>query len=74
MGQVSIHEDHKVASAFAETVNVGTTKTKFTWSGMELDLIDAIDFLQVLDNILSSIRRVIVDDHNFHVDFTAREL
>lgn len=74
MGQVSIHEDYEVASAFAEAVNVGATETKFTWSGMELNLIDAIDFLQVLDNILSSIRRVVVDDHNFHVDFTAREL
>ena len=67
MWKICIHQDDIVARAGSESLDVGASEAKFTRACMQLKLV-AINFLQLLDDVLGSIGWVIVYNHNFHVD------
>ena len=69
MTQVGIHEHDVVVSAPVETVNIRGAEAQLAGSRSEDNFVRSVDFLQVLDSFLSAIRRVIVDDDDFHGNF-----
>jgi hypothetical protein len=53
-----------------EAVDVGCAKTKFAGAGAELDALGGVDFLELLCNVLGSVRGAVVDDDEFPVEIT----
>ena len=69
MRQVSIHENHEFTLALAETINVGGAKSELSWASMQLDLV-RVDLLELSHDLLGTIRGVIIDNNDLHVEFT----
>ena len=64
MGQVSIHEYHEIARACCQALNVCRPKAQLARSRMQLQLF-AIDLLQLSNDLLRPIWRVIIYNYDF---------
>ena len=67
MSEISVHQDDEFTGALLHAVNVGTSKTHFAGSSVQHNF-SRIDFLKLSYNILSSIGRVVINNHDFHID------
>ena len=72
VAQVGIHQDNEVARARLNAVDVGGAQAELAGSGVQLHLVLAVDLLQLLDDILGAIRRVVVNDDNLHLDVATK--
>ncbi len=69
--QVGVHQHNVVVHALLEAVDIGGAEAELSGSGVEHDFVGAVDSLQLLDLVLSAVRRVVVDDDDLHFDLPA---
>ncbi len=67
MGEISIHEENKVARAVINSFNNSASQSELSWTSMQNDLVLPIDALKLFDNILRAIWRVIIYNDDFEV-------
>lgn len=67
VAEVGIHDDHVVASAVVETVDVGSAQTKLALTRLQVDVLGAVKSLKLLGDLEGAVRGAIVDNHNFPV-------
>lgn len=72
--KISVHQDDVVACAFVDSINIRRAESHFTGSTMQHNLIAAIYALELSNDILGAIRRVVVDDNNLHIQVTFAEI
>ena len=70
--EISIHENNILILAPVKTVNVSRTESKLTSSGGKNDLVTSVNLLQFFDTLLSTIRRGVIDNDNFHRNRTEK--
>lgn len=73
MTEISIHEHNIVTCALLKSIDVSTSKSQFSSPSEQNDLVlltwGIVNFLQLLDLLLSSIWTVVVNHDDFHRNF-----
>jgi hypothetical protein len=73
VGEISVHKDDVVSSAFAKAIDVGTAEAHLSGAPVQDNLV-TVYLLEFADDVLRTVWRVVVDDYNFHVDVAAKRL
>ena len=73
MTQIGVHKDNVLILAVREPMDVSRSQSEFASSGLQNNLVVAVNSLEILDLILGSIRRIVVDDDDLHFDFTIHQ-
>lgn len=66
--EIGVHDDHIVAGCELETVDVGCSKTEFSSSWLDDDVVGAPYFLELFCNFLGAIGGSVVNDDDFPVE------
>lgn len=61
VGEVSVHDDHKVAFRELEAVDVGCPETQLARARLEDDTVGAVDLDELLCDLLGPVRGSVVD-------------
>lgn len=67
MAEVGVHNDNKVARGVLKTVNVGGSKAKLAFTGLQVDMFGAPELLELFGDFQGAVGGAIVDDDNFPV-------
>lgn len=68
--EISIHDDHKIASHEFQPMHVGGAESKFPGASAELDMFGAVRGDQLLRDFLRAVGGGIVDDNKLPVELS----
>lgn len=71
VAEIGVHDDNEVASAVGQAVDVGSAEAKFALTGLEVDVLGAVESLELLSDLEGAVRGAVVDNHDFPVQVTA---
>ena len=69
MRQICVHDDDEIPLGVLEPVDVGRPEAELLLSRPEDDSLLTVNLLQLLGHVEGAIRRAVVDDDNFEVEF-----
>ena len=72
VAEIGVHDDNVVAGAVNKTVDVGGSKTELALAGLQVDVLGAVELLELLSDFEGAVRGAIVDNNDLPVQFTTR--
>lgn len=74
MAEIRIDDDYKVTGRVVHPVDISSSQSQFRGSGLQHNLLLAIELLQILGHVQSTIWTAIIDDDYLVVVFARRTL
>lgn len=73
MREVGVHNDDEVATRVLQAVDIGCSEAEFASASVELYAV-TVGFDKLFGDGLRAVRRAIVDDYDFPVEFAGKDL
>jgi hypothetical protein len=67
VGEIGVHNDHKVASRKLKAVDVRRSKAQLAFARLQHDAVGPIDFDELLCNLLRAVGGFVIDNDEFPI-------
>lgn len=67
VAEVGVHDDNEVTGSILQTVDVGGSQAELALAGLEDDVFGAVEALELLADLESTVRGAIVNDNDFPI-------
>lgn len=72
VAEIGVHDDNVVAGAVDETMDVSSSKAELALAGLQVDVLGAVELLELLSDLEGAVRGAIVDNNDLPVQVATR--